>query len=85
MDSVSIGLRDLAAARAASASHKPNPDSTCVCHKCEYARKDRAMFPAGYAYRAIMNAALEDASPDDLAAIAEDDAFEAHRDARWDV
>jgi len=40
IDSVTIGLSQLAQARAAIAAHVPNPGSSCICYKCENARKE---------------------------------------------
>lgn len=42
-DSASYGMAQARRAAADFARHIPNPDSSCVCVKCETARADRAM------------------------------------------
>ena len=45
-DSASYGMAQARRAAADFARHIPNPDSGCICHKCETAREDRALVAA---------------------------------------
>lgn len=46
IDSISLHVAQVRAAKAASAAHVANPNSGCICHKCESARADERLVSA---------------------------------------